>query len=443
MNSHFKIFAVGILFSGCLFDQERVAGGEDFPNTVTVLGKVASDGIASQSSWDQFQEIPVLPDLKAGDSLDLIPPASPAALPKGSGSFADSILWDSSTIALGYFRKIVIQDSVLKLKFRHDTLTYRADGDTVPGNEILLGATGFALTTLPYKMKVYRIVNLDSAGAPDQADYGEIVRALDSTQRFQHLRVFGMNGVYASAADRRVMEYSFLRLRGSDTLDWIQALDADKDGTLWGAGDSGVIELRYQGHLPSAKLHVERMSLSLRAKIYGKGASSVPLLYHDSRLLKNGIATVFHVQGTGADSLMRLGDSALVTFDQIFPADASIVESHGRFRVLLGAIAWRFYDNQMLGFELDRSWRAGPIRHAVLTYAPDAPIRPGQLDPAGNFLLSLGYEDGATGEVNGSFRGGNLNADLLELRQGLRKAFRLVYDARGNLLRGDSLAIVP
>jgi hypothetical protein len=208
-------------------------------------------------------------------------------------------------------------------------------------------------------------------------------------------------------------------------------------------GDSGVIELRYQGHFPSAKLHVERMSLSLRVKIYGKGATSVPLLYRDLRQLRNGINTDLLVRGLAADSLLRVNDTALVSFDQVFPAEASVVESRGRFRVLLGSIPWRFHDNRMLGFDLDRLWRTGPIRHAALSYAPDAPVRPGQLDPAGNFNLTLDYADGGTGTVTGSFRDESLRADLLELRAGLRKGFRLVFDKRGNLLRGDTLTISP
>lgn len=61
-----------LIVTGCLFESGggTVAGGEDFPNTITPLGKVAADDISSNTQWDQFQGIPNPTDvLSFADSL--------------------------------------------------------------------------------------------------------------------------------------------------------------------------------------------------------------------------------------------------------------------------------------------------------------------------------------------------------------------------------------
>ena len=61
-----------LVVTGCLFESggRTVAGGEDFPNTITPLGKVAADDISSNTQWDQFQDIPDPTDvLSSADSL--------------------------------------------------------------------------------------------------------------------------------------------------------------------------------------------------------------------------------------------------------------------------------------------------------------------------------------------------------------------------------------
>ena len=72
MNALLKSFALASVvaaFAGCLFDGgTQVAGGEDFPNTITPLGKVTSENINAFSNWDQFQGIDTTPDLST-DSL--------------------------------------------------------------------------------------------------------------------------------------------------------------------------------------------------------------------------------------------------------------------------------------------------------------------------------------------------------------------------------------
>ena len=58
---------VFLAFAGCWFDGgTQVAGGaEDFPNTITPLGKVAAADIASHAQWNQFQGIPQPPNVQS------------------------------------------------------------------------------------------------------------------------------------------------------------------------------------------------------------------------------------------------------------------------------------------------------------------------------------------------------------------------------------------
>ncbi|HAO98495.1 MAG TPA: hypothetical protein DCQ83_00455 [Fibrobacteres bacterium] len=61
---HVKALAVLFLLSGCFFQTEyQYTGGEDFPNTIQPVAKVAATDISSYTQWDQFQGIDTTPDL--------------------------------------------------------------------------------------------------------------------------------------------------------------------------------------------------------------------------------------------------------------------------------------------------------------------------------------------------------------------------------------------
>jgi hypothetical protein len=355
-----KALAAAVILCACVFEIERTAGGEDFPNTVTTLGKVAAGGISSHTEWDQFQDIPKAPDVRS--PVDSLVAASLAKLP---GTAADTA-----------------------------------------------------------------------------ADYRDTVRGLLGILRIRHMRVDpGPDSLLATRSDNRAAEYEFLRLFNQDTLDWVRVLDADGDGLLWSDGDSGRVELRARYRAPAWKPQVESLSLSLLLNLYARGDSSVPLQYQESRRHWDGTTAAFAAKGARPDSLLRPGDTALVTFEKFLPAGADLADSRARFLVRLGAAPWRFSDNALLRFDLLRHWRIGVIRMLTFAFVPDSAVPAGRLDLTGSFSLSASYDDGGIGDASGTFDGADIRAILDELRAGARKSFRLRYDATGRLLERDSLPL--
>ncbi len=437
-------FATGIailaatLLGACVFEQQT-AGGEDFPNTLEPLGKAAAEPIANHTQWDQFQNIPAVPNVQSSDTLAQPAPTAKPALAKIAAS--DSATWDLRDTALaqgGVAREYVVKSGLLKIE--RDTLVYRwnaAFGDSVPGSAVLLEVRGRTLTYLTLRLLVYRYLNLDSSGALDQADFTEYtVGFADSAVHILHIKMLaGPDGDLATLGDNLWKQYEFLRVRGgTDTLEWTRVVDADGDGLLWSGGDSGMVDLRQDVESPALRPQDLHLSLNLRAKVYHKGDSAIPLAYTETNALRNGVTTVFTAKGVHVDSLLIPGDTAVVTFDQIYPPDADRVESYARYRILLASQPWHFADNALIRFHAENTWRAGVIRSAIMDFTPDSMVVSGQLQIAGSFTLSVVYDDGGTGAVTGTYRNHIIAATLHQNKAGLLQTFSLSFDANGKLL---------
>lgn len=347
------LMVVFLAFAGCWFDSgTQVAGGaEDFPNTITALGKVAAADISSHTQWNQFQGIPQPPNVQ---------------------SIADTLLtpWLS------------------KVAVKSDEATVLSDG---------------------------------------------------STDRYtvEH----GMNGdslqVRITKLDNHIVGYERLRTQYGDTLEWTRLHNVDGTGTLWGDGDSGVVEMLYINKSPFLMPQVAHRALTVKARIYHKGDSSVLLSYQERDSLNNGTLTVFKARGIRGDSALIPGDTALVTFEQTPSVAARLMTSKSRYIVRLSAQPWQFGSNALLRFTIENRWRSGVIRHSVFDFTPDTPVVSGHLDIRGNFKDTTEDQTGAIGYLRGNFNGDTIQVDMRELRDGKNKNYRMVYDSQGEIRRQE------
>lgn len=86
----------------------RPGGAEDFPNTVTALGRIAVADISAGAEWEQLQnlELPEMPEIGGLDSLRVDPPAAKfAVLGKAAVDTLDLNLWqiDQARLFEAYF----------------------------------------------------------------------------------------------------------------------------------------------------------------------------------------------------------------------------------------------------------------------------------------------------------------------------------------------------
>lgn len=357
------------LMTGCLFDGEsKVAGGEDFPNTIAPLGKLMAGDISANAQWDQFQDISQPPNVMAlSDSLSL--PLAKLTLTMDAPSISTAL----------------------------------AKAAHLPVNE----------KTWDY--------TVDQHGA-------------ESDLQMRFTIVAGVDGIFNTKADNRLTKYEALRTsEDEDTLEWTHLQDGDGDGVLFGKGDSDVVEMSRVSFSPPLQPQVERRSVTLTAKVYHRGDSTVLLSYSEKNLLKNGALKIFTAKGIRGDSLLKHGDSALVTVDLTPGPDDALQNSHGRYFVRLGVKPWKFSDNALLNFNIENRWRSGVIRHSRIEFNPAEPVLSGHLKIHGNFTVSAEGEDGSTASVTGILKGDTLQAEMSELRNGKRSRYRVVYDSHGEV----------
>jgi hypothetical protein len=375
-----KISVMGALvivllaFAGCWFDSgTQVAGGaEDFPNTITALGKVAAADISSHTQWDQFQGIPQPPDVQSMADTLLTPVLSKVA---------------ASSLSVLVLDKSANQDPLDDDDNAHYTVDkHNRDGDSL-------------------------ITHIQVCGGPD--------------------------GKVNTKADNRFVEYDDLRIRNGDTLEWTWLHDADGDGTLWGDGDSGVVEMLYINKSPFLMPQVASRALTLKARIYHRGDSSVLLSYQEHDSLNNGTLIVFKAKGIRGDSALIPGDTALVTYDQTPSLAARLMTSKSRYMVRLSAQPWQFSGNALLRYTIENRWRSGVIRHSVFDFTPGAPVVSGHLDIRGDFNDTTEDQTGAIGYLQGGLNGDTIQVDMRELRDGKNKNYRMVYDSQGEIRRQE------
>lgn len=461
-------FAFSVTLAGCLFStDDKVAGGaQDFPNTV-VLGVAASSHIADNSEWDQFGNIPsTLPSFRSADSL-IVAPESLYARAKaagaagagtaGAGNGAKAALYDttwfdlSDTASMQVGRLIHQQETVLKIK--GDTVTFRWNElarDGVPGNELLLEAKGAELWKATERRQAYRYENADSAGGFDRGLFFDRLPTLLATDFRYRLYIVdpGPDGSMAAQADNRPVYYAFARVRNTsasggavDTLESFDIVDADGDGTLWGAGDSGVVDFRQKTPEPALRTSVASLTQKMRAVLFKDEQKTYPISFRETRVDKDGRKVVWSVRGfrNGIDSTFAPGDTVAVTHHVEFPDAAKLVEKTARYRVILGDAPKKFSDNTLLRYTLEAVWRKD-LATTTFVFTPDAPVPSQELSIAGDLEFTADFGSGHTAEAVGRFEDKIIEVVLEDFRaDGKTRRFRINWDALGNVIMQSAL----
>lgn len=464
--------------TGCLFGtDDKVAGGaQDFPNTIA-LGVAASSHIADNSEWDQFGNIPsTLPSFQSADSLIVAPeslylrakaigdpvaaaPEARIGLPKylaatAAAGTAGAELYDttwfdlSDTATLQVGRLIHQQETLLKIK--GDTVAFRWNElarDGILGNELLLEARGADLWKATKRRHSYRYENTDSAGGFDRGLFFDRLPTLsDTVFRYRFYIVDpGPDGSMAAQADNRPVYYAFARVRNpgaaADTLESFDIVDADGDGTLWGAGDSGVVDFRQKTPSPVLRPSVESVVQKMRAVLFKEEQKTYPISFRETRVDKDGRKVVWSVRGFrgGIDSTFAPGDTVVVTHHVEFPEAARMVEKTARYRVILGDAPKKFSDNVLLRYSLEAVWRKD-LATTKFVFTPDTPVPSQELAIAGGLEFSADFGAGHTTEAAGRFENKVIDVVLDDLRaDGKRKRFHIIWDALGTRLKLEEL----
>jgi hypothetical protein len=456
---------------GCIFStQDKVAGGaQDFPNTVS-LGKAASTHIEDHTGWDQFSVIPSsLPTFADAESL-VVAPDTLSASPKiaagkvaaqagsagaagsASATLADTLYWDlSDTATLKVARLIRRTETAFKVK--SDTLTWRYGGMPnagLPAVGVLLESKGSETITATGRRTGFRYDNLDSAGGFDRATFLQKIPALlPAGFKYKLLVVLASpEGKFDVQAGSRPVYYAYARTRTvdgaePDTTESFEITDADGDGVLWGAGDSGVVDFRQKTPNPAGRPQVALIVQRIRAILFKDESRTYPISFRETRTEKDGKKVVFSVHGVrnGEDSTFEPGDTAWVTLHTDFPEAATLVERTAKYKVELGGEPKRFADNKLLHYSLEAVWRKNDsLVSTRFTFSPSQAVPHAQLSISGKLDLSASLANGHAAHAVGTFLDKVIEADVDDTdKVGKVRRFHAQWNAQGVPLSQNTL----
>lgn len=431
-----------LLLGGCLFETKVAGGAEDFPNTIASMGMTLSQNLGEQSEWDQFSNISGV-DISAADPLVVEPRAKTALggapLAKASAAAVDTTFDLSDTTTLGVGRRMIKDETLIRIIT--DTTTFRWDEkakDGVPGNELLLESRGGELRLIAKVLHAYRYENTDSAGGFDRAAFYERdQKANGAVHHKLHSVKPGPDGSFATKADNRPIYFATARTLGRDTLDAFDVSDGDGDGELWGAGDSGLVNVRSLQTEPGLRPAVARFAQGLRAMSFRLTGKTYPIAYKEVRTDRNGRTVTFTVQGARSDSTFGPGETVWVAVHTKTGPDeeARFSERTSRFQVQLSTDPGKFTRNKLLRYVMETSWKPGAFRKGLITatrfiFIPTDPIASGIHTAEGTLLLDAEFADGKRGSASGQFKDQRILVDMDEMEGPKRlRRFRILWDA--------------
>jgi hypothetical protein len=431
---------------GCIFStDEKVAGGaQDFPNTVT-LGMAASTHIDDHTGWDQFSVIPSsLPTFADAESL-VVAPDTVSVSPKiAAAALSDTLYWDlSDTAELKVVRLIRQTETAFKLK--GDTVTWRYGGKMVAGQPdlgVLLESKGSETIIATGRRTAFRYENTDSAGGFDRAIFLQKLPALlPAGFKYKLLIVLASpDGKFDVQAGARPAFYAYARTRtvegaAPDTTESFEITDADGDGALWGAGDSGVVDFRQKTPNPPGRPQVDLIVQRMHAVLFKEESRTYPISFRETRTEKDGKKVVFSVHGVrnGEDSTFQPGDTAWVTVQTDFPDGAKMVEKTAKYKVELGGQPKRFADNKLLRYSLEATWRKNDsLVTTQFSFEPANAVPSAQLSIDGDLDLTATLANGHSARAVGAFLDKVIEADVTDTdKAGKVRRFHAKWTAQG------------
>jgi hypothetical protein len=441
-------------------------GAEDFPNTVTELGKIALGEFSSSGDWEQVQniELPQMPTLSGLDSLQIAPPQAKFAasgLGKTSLDTINLALWELDLTgnkpfeAYFYGRITAYAYDSTATSVRRDTVIALYLGDrgapgvfdsvqNNPGKWLLpLDYRGVIRTTATGVRQWYRLRNTDSKGDLDVAEYATFTPLAGGGMHRKWVKYNGPEGAYLES-NPVPEEYELLR-RGpaGDTLEWTLVRDADWDHKLWGAGLNGVVDLYTRVRNPESQPELARMHVYMRADFRHSavnGDSLRQLNYQEQRWLRSGGNVTFTFHGTGTGSLLAPNDTAVMTIDTVYGLRDSSIKYTARYKLLLGERTDRMQDHKLVGYGISKYNRLGDVFHTLSVFAPTVPVPMGQSGFEGQISFTVAYRNEDTVQTQGSIGPQGLDLTVRSIKEGVSSSFEVLLDAAGKLLQYTPIA---
>lgn len=478
-----QAFALTSALTACVLtggDNLVVPGGaEDFPNTVTPLGRIAVTDLSSVGEWEQVPLVtPTLPELPSLDSLLVSPPGAKVAV-LGKAGAAVRVQNGIDTLAMHLW--VVDTTRILEAYLMGRIYAYAADSsdtfaqyDTVSAlylgdrsntslaaaRDSIVANPGKFLMPLDFRGTVvrgpagnreawvrqsYHLRNVDMSGTIDLAEYRTITPLPNGHTMTKWVKIYGPDGAYADP--QAVPEEFELLERGpnGDTISWTSVKDADWDRKLWASEGHGVVDVAMRLRNPEAHPIVTRLHSQLRAGYHvvpGGRDSLSQLSFQEQRWLRSGRNVTFTFRGQGTtDNLLVAADTARITVDTVYVLRDSLIKYSAAYKMLLGPVIDRMADHRLVAYSVSKHWRLGALSSNTSVFIPDSPLPMGQSGFTGRMSTTSIYANGDTTVTEGSINETTFNLVVRNVKKNVVSAYEVVLDKAGELVSYTPIAL--
>jgi hypothetical protein len=422
------VFACAVALTGC-FSDDKVAGGDDFPNSVEPLGKSSAEETSDTSSWNGHEEAPATPP-ESYDST--VVPDAPPEEDVGAGKRATSVetggslriqpgfeiagslrtfvsLFDSLT---GLTRAVRVQTTLAGIEAR-DTTWYRVQllpfaRRTVRMSGIVTYAGGRA------ERFSFEDADGDSVLSPQTGSRNlaraRFVVSLEAGRTEERTVVLsaGPDRLFATRGDNVLRSVETVLRADGDTLVHLKLSPVPGDSVVRDPQrDSTRVDVVHR--IASDSVRVEQ---TYRAQVHADSARNRALRFR--RVVTTAAGTTETV-ALGRDSLpdFAAGDTGFVkvTFTSTLSSD-TLASAKATYRVVLSDTAGRHAGNRLLAVEREKLYRFGSVSKRFYRLTPSAPVPFGSFARSGDLKVRLDFRAGGWIEYLGTSSGTGLTGTV-------------------------------
>jgi hypothetical protein len=403
--------------TGC-FQDERVAGGDDIPNSVEPLGKRTAEARRDSSDWNAHGDAPSSAP-GAYDSAR-VPESAPApgASKRSAAGKAQLLSLDAEigfelpgterlvTVAAepltGLLRAVRVQSLPAlagQAAFRaEDTIWYRGDS----AGPRLVRVSGFVETQGERRYSVFEDGDGDGLLSPRAAGSKALVRFVtvrasgERETRAMTLRA-GEDKDFNARSDNGLEALRRTVVSGLDTLLSLVLTDADGDGLIYSPlRDSNEVDVASRSRGGGAQT-----SLAYRVAVFRDSARNYPHRYRRVVTTAAGVDSVFAL---GRDSLPDFAPGDTGFTRRVFrsaSASDTVASSEGVYKLVLSASRGGGAGDRLLEANRAQAYRLGPLSRFTYRLRPAAPIADGSFARAGSLSARAELSSGGWVALDG------------------------------------------
>ena len=343
-------------------------GGEDFPNSVILLGKVISDNLNSYSEWNQLEDIQdTLPDIFYAETLHTLysdTNASSRIVKRGNSK--DTVIWNLQDTAQGIAVVYYFKDAFFFLISDTITVLYNDSArDSVFGNEIVLKKLGRTSARFSKEWLDYCFMDSDTNSFFDSMNISHSKTGILGTIIASARATSGNDNNFTKG---KKIKFSFLQslmISSQDTV-WLHEIEeADSSGNIFDSSlDANSVD--YKGIIknPILRPSISRIEKRLRARIISSNRRKIIVNKYVSLLdYKDGSQRNISIFGNNADSSFNTEDTAFIKLEKKENDNISTILT---FTVLLGQNVYDCPVIPCFGLELRNQHRQTQYRLLIL-----------------------------------------------------------------------------